>query len=262
MKNIVITGSTSGIGFGLANSFLALGCNVVISGRNRNKVTKAVNELTDKYDTNVVSGYQCDVTELVQVQALWNKAKKQLSTVDIWINNAGVAHPETSVCNYSPEQIKEVIDTNIIGSINGSLVALKEMQEQGFGSIYNMEGLGSDGRVINGMALYGLSKSAVGYLTKAMAREMKETAIIIGGIRPGMVATKLITAQYEGHPEEWERVKGIFNLLSERVETVTPWIARKVINNKKNGVQISWLTRRKILKRFMLAPFVKRNIFD
>ncbi len=77
-----------------------------------------------------------------------------------------------------------------------------------------------------------------------------------------MVATKLITKQYEGYPEEWERVKGIFNLLSDRVETVTPWLAKKILANNKNGVTIAWLTRRKLLKRFLLAPFHKRNVFD
>jgi NADP-dependent 3-hydroxy acid dehydrogenase YdfG len=139
---------------------------------------------------------------------------------------------------------------------------MKGMQEQCFGSIYNLEGLGSDGRVIRGMTLYGTSKSAVGYLTKAMVKEAKGTSILVGGIRPGMVATKLITEQYEGHPEDWERVKGIFNILSDRVETVTPWLAKKILANKKNGVTITWLTRGKLGKRFLTAPFRKRKSFD
>jgi NAD(P)-dependent dehydrogenase (short-subunit alcohol dehydrogenase family) len=135
------------------------------------------------------------------------------------------------------------------------------MMGQDSGSIYNMEGLGSDGRTIKGMALYGISKSALAYCTKAMAKETKGTSIIVCGIRPGMVATKLVTGQYEGHPEEWERVKGIFNILTERVEIVTPWIAKKVLNNKKNGATISYLTTPKLITRFVLAPFVKRNVF-
>ena len=136
------------------------------------------------------------------------------------------------------------------------------MQGQGFGSIYNMEGLGSDGRVIKGMALYGTTKSAVSYLTKAMARETQGTHVLVGGIRPGMVATKLITAQYEGHHEEWGRVKSIFNILSDRVETVTPWLARKILSNTKNGATIAWLNKRKLRGRFLTAPFHKRNVFD
>ena len=112
------------------------------------------------------------------------------------------------------------------------------------------------------MALYGATKSALSYLTKAMARETQGTPVLVGGIRPGMVATKLITAQYEGHPEEWERVKRIFNILTDRVETVTPWLARQILSNENNGATIAWLTKRKLLGRFLTAPFHKRNVFD
>ncbi|HEY95525.1 MAG TPA: SDR family oxidoreductase [Dehalococcoidia bacterium] len=261
-KNVVITGSTSGIGYGLAESFLSMGCSVIISGRSADKLDISFRNLTEKYAEEHIFGVLCDVTNFNQVQALWNAAVNRFGKVDIWINNAGVAHAETEISDYSAPLVREVIDTNISGALFGSMVALKGMKEQDTGSIYNMEGLGSDGRTIRGMALYGMSKSALGYLTKAMSKETKGTPIIVGGIRPGMVVTKLVTGQYEGHPEDWERVKGIFNILSERVEVVTPWIARKVLNNKKNGVIISYLTTPKLIKRFLLAPFVKRNVFD
>jgi len=242
MKSIVITGSTSGIGYGLADSFLSLGCSVTISGRSKDKIEAAINKLVNKHDAGQIFGFPCEI--------------------DIWINNAGMAHPENELWNQSPDKVKEVIDTNIIGAIYGSKVAIKGMLEQGFGSIYNTEGLGSDGRVIKGMALYGTTKAALSYLTKAMSKETQGTPIVVGGLRPGMVATKLITEQYEGHPEEWERVKGIFNILSDRVETVTPWLAKKILANNKNGAIITWLTRSKLVKRFITAPFHKRNVFD
>lgn len=262
MKNIVITGSTSGIGYGLADSFLSLGCSVVISSRSEKNIETTINKLANKYNASQIFGFSCDVTDYNQVQGLWNAAKAHFDRVDIWINNAGMAHPETEICSYTPEKVKQVVDANIIGAIYGSMVALKGMQEQGFGSIYNMEGLGSDGRVIKGMALYGTTKAALSYLTKAMARETRGTAVLAGGIRPGMVVTKLITEQYEGRPAEWERVKGILNILSDRVETVTPWLAKKILANKKNGTTISWLTKGKLIRRFLIAPFHKRNVFD
>jgi NAD(P)-dependent dehydrogenase (short-subunit alcohol dehydrogenase family) len=157
---------------------------------------------------------------------------------------------------------KEVIGTNVTGAMFGSVVAFKGMLEQGSGGIYNMEGLGSSGPIIRGMALYGTTKSALAYLTRAMAKEAEGTPILVGGLRPGMVATKLITGQYEGHPEDWERSKHIFNILSDKMETVTPWLAKRILANKKNGVYINWLTRWKIMRRFMLAPVHKRKIFD
>ena len=204
----------------------------------------------------------CDVTVYARVQELWDAAKARFGQIDIWINNARTVHSETEIWNYTPDEVKTVIETNVIGTMHGAIVAMKGMQEQGFGSIYNMEGLGSDGRVIKGMVLYGTSKSALGYLTKAMAKETRSTPIFVGGLRPGMVVTKFITEQYEGHPEEWERVKKIFNILSDRVETVTPWLAKKILANNKNGVTISWLSKSKIMRRFLTAPFHKRHVFD
>jgi len=262
MKSIVITGSTSGIGLGLADSFLSLNCSVTISGRSQGNLENTYNLLANKYGHSHLFAYPCDVTQYDQVQALWNSAKAHFGSIDIWINNAGVGHPETEVWNFSPDKIEEVINTNLTGAIYGSVVALNGMLEQGFGGIYNMEGLGSSGPIIRGLALYGTSKSALAYLTKSMAKETQGTPVLVGGLRPGMVATKLITEQYDGHPEEWERSKRIFNILSDRVETVTPWLARKVLNNNKNGANIVWLTRFKVLRRFLTAPFHKRKIFD
>jgi hypothetical protein len=77
-----------------------------------------------------------------------------------------------------------------------------------------------------------------------------------------MVATKLITEQYEEHPEEWKRAERIFNILSDQVETVTPWLADKILSNKKNGIRIQWLSRPKVILRFLESPFYKRTIFD
>jgi len=261
MKNIVITGSTSGIGYGLADAFLSLGCAVMVSGRSQDNLDNAVKSLNTKHDSARVFGHLCDVTNYSDAKALWDAAKVKLGQVDIWINNAGISHPQISAGNYQPEQIRDVVNTNVTGALHGSVVALQGMLKQGTGSIYNMEGLGSDGRIINGMALYGLTKSALAYLTRAMAKEVRGSGVIIGGLRPGMVATKLITQQYEGKPEEWERACKIFNILSDRVETVTPWMAAKILANKKNGVVINWAGRRKILWRFITAPFIKREIF-
>ena len=86
---IVITGSTEGIGFGLAQSFLSLGCRVVVSSRTPAKVTAAVERLSAAFDDSRVSGRVCDVTDPASLQALWDAAIQRFGTVDIWIYNAG-----------------------------------------------------------------------------------------------------------------------------------------------------------------------------
>jgi NAD(P)-dependent dehydrogenase (short-subunit alcohol dehydrogenase family) len=262
MTIIVITGSTRGIGYGLADSFLALGCAVIISGRAPAGVEQAVTRLASQYEADRIFGYPCDVTRKEQVQALWDAAQAHFGTVDIWINNAGTAHPQLDFWDCSPEQIQAVVNTNVIGAMYGAQVALRGMRDQGSGSFYNMEGLGSNGRRVEGLTLYGTTKYALRYLTDALVQETRGTPILVGALRPGMVLTDLVTGQYEGRPEEeWEAARRIFNILADRVETVAPWLARQVLANNRSGVRITWLTRTKIIGRFLAAPFRKRDLF-
>ena len=262
MKTIVITGSTRGIGCGLADSFLALGCAVTISGRALADVEKAVAELTAKHEADRVLGQPCDVTDFQQVQVLWDAAQARFGKIDIWINNAGIGHSQMDFWELSSEQIKTVVDTNLVGAMYGAKVALRGMLDQGFGSFYNVEGLGSDDRMVKGLALYGCTKAGLQYLTQSWVQETRGTPVLVGALRPGMVLTDLVTRQYKERPEDWERDKRIINILADRVETVTPWLAQKVLANDKTGVRITWLTRGKVIGRFLAAPFRKRDLFE
>ena len=263
MKSIVITGSTRGIGYGLADSFLRLGCSVTISGRTQASVEKATTTLSEKHKSDSVLGHLCDVRQLEQVQTLWHAAKARFGSVDIWINNAGISHPQLDFYKHSSKQIQAVVATNLIGAMHGASVAMRGMLDQGYGSIYNMEGLGSDGRKVEGLTLYGCTKSALRYLTDALIEETRDTPVSVGALSPGMVVTDLLTRQYEDRPaEEWERAKRVFNILADRVETVTPWLAERVLANKKTGVRIKWLSGPKIMGRFLTARLRRRDLFD
>jgi NAD(P)-dependent dehydrogenase (short-subunit alcohol dehydrogenase family) len=262
MKVVVITGSTRGIGNGLADAFLNLGCAVTVSGRRPADVKVAVERLAAKHDAKRVFGRACDVRAYDQVLSLWETSQAHWGKIDIWINNAGIAHPQTAFIDHSPEEIQAVVQTNLVGAMIGAKVALQGMSQQGFGSLYNMEGLGSDGRKVEGLTLYGCTKSGLRYLTDALAREVQGTPLRVGALSPGMVVTDLLTQQYQDRPEDWEQAQRIFNILADRVETVTPWLAKKALDNEKNGARIKWLTRRKSIGRFLVAPFHKRNLFE
>jgi len=262
VKSVVITGSTRGIGYGLADSFLALGCVVTVSGRSSTGVQKAVALLSSAHQADRVLGHPCDVTRYEQVQGLWDKAQGNFDKVDIWVNNAGIGHPQLEFRTESSQEISAVVETNIVGTMYGARVALQGMLEQGFGSLYNMEGLGSDGRKVRGLTLYGSTKSCIRYLTDALAEEVRGTGVLVGAFSPGMVITELLTGRYEDGSQDWEGAKRIFNILADRVETVTPWLAQKAITNKKNGARFKWMTRSKVTGRFLAASFRKRDLFD
>ena len=261
-KTIVITGSTRGIGYGLAEAFLSLGCSVTVSGRGEEAVEKTVAGLKSGFEAERVFGSACDVTDPSQLQKLWDLSIERFGKVDIWVNNAGWSGEQGLVWERPEDELSGVIATNLLGTAYGSQRAMKGMLAQGFGAIYNMEGMGSDGRKHAGLTMYGTSKYAVHYFTESLALEAKETAVIVGSLRPGMVVTDLLTDRYKDRPEEWERAKKIFNIIADRVENVTPWLAKRMLTNQKNGVVLAYSSTWKLLWRLVSQPFVRRNLFQ
>jgi NAD(P)-dependent dehydrogenase (short-subunit alcohol dehydrogenase family) len=259
-ETIVITGSTRGIGLGMANAFLARGCSVMISGRKRADVSRTVASLRQQYPQQNISGYRCNVQDPGQVSSLWRESVAVFGHVDIWINNAGVSGDQQTILTSPPEQVENVVSTNLLGVIYGSQVAARGMLEQGYGSIYNMEGLGSDGRMRAGLIFYGMTKYGVCYFTRGLAKEMAKSPIIVGALRPGMVITDFITRQYEGRPEEWKRAKRVFNIIAERVEVVTPWLVDQMFKNKRNGAHLVWPAGWRMFFRLITQPFTHRDI--
>lgn len=261
MKTIVITGSTRGIGRGMADSFLQHGCQVVVNGRRPESVQQAVAELAATHPAAQIHGQACDVSSLEELQGLWDSAVNRFGQIDIWINNAGRGHPMHSSWELPLSTIQSVIDIDLMGVIYGSRVAMQGMVKQGHGHLYNMEGFGSDGRIRAGMSIYAATKSAVRSFTRTMSKEAAATPVKVSALSPGIVITDFITDQYKDDPQKLEEAKKIFNILGDDVETVTPWLAEQVLANEKNGALIAWLTTPGIIGRFLSAPFRKRDLF-
>ncbi len=260
-RSIVITGSTRGIGYQLTKAFLERGCAVAVSGRTPEAVNAAAARLGVRYDKEHIYGCACDVTDYLQVQNLWESVKSQFGKIDIWINNAGIAMPMMKFWELPPEQYDCVVQTNILGTMYGTRVALTGLLAQGYGALYNLEGFGARGRGMKGMTLYGSTKAAVHFINRSLALEIEGTGVITGAIAPGMVITELVTRQFEGREAELEKSKRILNIIAERAETVAPVLADKILKNRKNGVTIEYSSSARMMLKFVSAPFKKRDLF-
>ena len=258
-RHIVITGSTRGIGLGLARTFLAMGHFVSVSGRHRESVNIVARQLQQEFGPEKVSGFVVDVTTPRSIDQLWLKASLW-KPVDIWINNAGIGQSDELFHHIHPQEISEVVQTNLLGVMNGTRVAYLHMKQQGHGAIYNMEGFGSDGRMMPGMTLYGTTKRAVRYFTRSFAKGIEEKKVLLGTLSPGMVVTDLLLDSVKKNPEGHQRSIRIFNILADRVETVAPFLAEEILKNQKNNAKIAWLTTWKIIFRFCLSIFHKRTV--
>ena len=262
MKHVLITGSTRGIGFGLAKRFIEAGLKVTINGTTEINVAKAVRDLKEQYPDAIIQGYVADVSNINEIEFLWEKATEGFGPVKIWINNAGIDQTRKSIWQIDSQTIDKVLKTNITGVINGSIIAFTKMIEHDGGQIYNMEGFGSDGMMMKNMTLYGTTKRAVRYFTQSMAKEAKNSLVQIGTLSPGMVTTDFLLNPLKANPTEAEKNKRIFNILADHVETVTQFLSNQVLLNTKNNAHIAWLTKQKVIYRFIKSLFIKRDLFQ
>jgi NAD(P)-dependent dehydrogenase (short-subunit alcohol dehydrogenase family) len=259
MKTVVITGSTRGIGLGLARAMLERGANVVISSRSQNDVERTLRELSAPIRAH---GLACDVTRFDAVEALWQAAEARFGRVDIWINNAGATTTPVTLDAVPPDEIARTVHTNLIGALYGCKVAARGMRAQGSGFIYNMEGLGSRGQVQEGLLTYGATKAAIHYVMKALRKELEGTGVKVCAIGPGINVTEhLLYGAHALSEKRWRSTKKIFNILGDHPDTTTPWLAQRILDNDKDGAKIDWLTSKKAAYRFMLAPFRRRDLF-
>lgn len=242
MRHVVITGGTRGIGFGMTNEFLSRGYNVTFCGTTDRSVMNALSSLAEQWSSKKYKGVVCDVTKKEDLLNLLDFSTKVFGEIDIWINNAGITNSQAHFHKLDPEVISKIVDTNIKGLMYATHLAYNKMLEQGKGFIYNMGGLGSDGRIIKGMTPYGTSKRAVQYFTRAFAKEIANNEKVkVGLLLPGMVLTDMLLDPIRQGGDNAGKLKRVYNLLADEVEPVAEYLVDRILANDRNGITISYL---------------------
>jgi NAD(P)-dependent dehydrogenase (short-subunit alcohol dehydrogenase family) len=248
---VVITGSTKGLGRALAEAYVARGRTVVVSGRTRTAVQAAVSDLGP---TRAI-GVPCDVRDVAAVRALWATTEQDVGPIDVWINNAGVTTREDDFWRVDIDEHRRVVETNLLGVMHASHTALGSFCERGRGRLWNVEGLGSDGRAMRGSGPYAASKAGVTMLSKILAKEARGTGVLVGTVRPGILATDLIT------DESLAAHRRFLTAVADRPERVAPWLVERMERSTRNGDTITWLTTPRLIARLCAAPFSRRDPF-
>lgn len=265
MKSVVITGSARGLGLYMAKVFRMNNYNVVISDINEENLKKAKSELLDIKSNADVGDFLCDVIKSSDIKSLIEYSISKFSSIDIWINNAGVNQPDKAIWELSEKEIDLVFDIDLKGAVIGSKLVMEEMLKVHNGAIYNVEGYGSNDAMMLGLSVYGTSKRAITYFTQALAKENEErnTGVIVGRLSPGIMITDFITnALGNGEKIELpEKTKKVYNILGDYPDVVAEFLVNEMINNTKNNAHIEWLTNGKAAWRFMTSMFNKRDFF-
>jgi NAD(P)-dependent dehydrogenase (short-subunit alcohol dehydrogenase family) len=212
-----------------------------------------VNDLGREHGDSQIIGMSCDVRNVDQLQQLWDTASAKLGSVDIWINNAGQAHGTHRFWEQPVERIENVIGTNLSGLMLSCHVAINGMLKQGHGAIYNLSGFGRNGMQRDGMSIYGTSKRGVDYFTRALAKELRDTGILMCQMNPGMIVTDMLRAGYETTVQDPELVKRTYNMLGDMPEDAADFLVGRILANSTNGVLINRQPRYRVFLRLMMG---------
>jgi 3-oxoacyl-[acyl-carrier protein] reductase len=196
-KVAVITGGGSGIGLAMARTFAASSYSVVITGRDAKRLQDAAAEISG--DKQQVTGISCDVRDPVSVEKLFHEIGKHHSTIDVLINNAGLAHALAPVDQLPVETWKDVIDTNLTGTFLVTRAALPLMRAGG--TIINNLSVAAL-QPFAGMAAYNASKFGALGFTHALREDLRKRSIRVVALLPGATDTDIWSQFWPGAPKE------------------------------------------------------------
>lgn len=184
-KTALITGGTQGIGFAVAERLAVDGAKVYICGRDETKVSEAVERLSK---SGTAKGGTCDVRDEARVAELISKCEREFGSLDILINNAGMAVPGKTVEEISGDEFRQTLETNLFGVYYACHYAIPVMKRARGGYIINISSLAGQNPHPK-MAAYNASKFGVNGFTEALMQEVRHDNIKVSYICPGSVNT-------------------------------------------------------------------------
>jgi 3-hydroxybutyrate dehydrogenase len=194
-KTAIVTGSTSGIGLGIATALAAAGCDVALNGfGDAAAIERLRADLAERHGVRAVY-LPADVSKPAEIRGLVAQAAEQLGGVDILVNNAGIQHV-AKIVDFPEERWDAVIAINLSAAFHASKAALPLMIAKGWGRIVNIAS--AHGLVASGeKAAYVTAKHGLVGLTKVTAIETANQGITCNAICPGWVLTPLVQQQIE-----------------------------------------------------------------
>ncbi|RTL32273.1 MAG: 3-hydroxybutyrate dehydrogenase [Burkholderiales bacterium] len=194
-KTALVTGSTSGIGLGMAEKLAAQGANIILNGFGDVDAPKAsVQAAGQAYDIKV--GYNgADMSKPAEIEALFAYAQAEFGGIDIVVNNAGIQFV-ANIEDFPIEKWDSIIAINLSSAFHTMRLAVPGMRAKNWGRIINLAS--AHGLVASaGKSAYVAAKHGLLGLTKAVALETAQTGVTVNAICPGWVLTPLVQKQID-----------------------------------------------------------------
>lgn len=198
-KIIFITGATSGIGEGCARKFASEGANLILNGRNQDKLNELKVELEADFGIEVLL-LPFDVRDRERAKVAIESLEGKWKSIDVLVNNAGLVIGFDKEFEGVLEEWDIVIDTNIKGLLNITRLVSPGMVQRGVGHIINIGSIAGDAAYPGG-SVYCATKAAVKTLSDGLRQDLVDTPLRVTNIKPGLVETNFSVVRYRGDKE-------------------------------------------------------------
>ncbi len=192
-RSAIVTGSTSGIGLGIATAFARQGMNLMLNGfGDRREIGELCRKLSDNHGVEVCYS-DADMSRPEQIEAMVEQARRAFDRVDVLVNNAGIQHVQP-VDEFPADKWDAILAINLSSAFHTIRHCLGDMKAQGWGRVINLAS--AHGLVASPYkSAYVAAKHGMVGLTKAVALEVAEQGITVNAICPGYVLTPLVEKQ-------------------------------------------------------------------
>lgn len=223
-KTVLITGASSGIGAGCARKFASQGARVILNARNAQKLEALASELKDRYDAECYV-MPFDVCDRKAASEALEELPQEWKSVDVLINNAGLAVGVDKEHEGNLDEWDVVIDTNVKALLSMTRLVVPGMVERGCGHIINIGSVAGDAAYPGG-SVYCATKAAVKALSDGLRIDLVDTPLRVTNIKPGLVETNFSVVRFRGDKERADNVyKGIKALSGDDIAEVAYFAA-------------------------------------
>ena len=223
-KTILITGASSGIGEGCARKFASQGARLILNSRSADKLTALAEELKEKYDAECYV-MPFDVCNRESAAAALNALPQEWKSIDVLVNNAGLAIGVDKEYEGNLDEWDVVIDTNVKALLSMTRLVVPGMVERGRGHIIHIGSIAGDAAYPGG-SVYCATKAAVKALSDGLRIDLVDTPLRVTNIKPGLVETNFSVVRFRGDKQKADNVyRGIKPLNGDDIAEVVYFAA-------------------------------------
>jgi 3-oxoacyl-[acyl-carrier protein] reductase len=221
----VITGAAQGFGYAIAKRFSASGCKVILIDKDKVELSSAIKN--EDIKSNVVDYFTTDITDFESVNKTINSIFDKHGSIDIFVNNAGIAGPSYTTWEYPNDDWNLVIDIDLNGTFNCCKAVVPFMIQKNYGRMINIASIAGKEGNPNASA-YSAAKAGVIALTKSLGKELAEYDIAVNCVTPAAAKTKIFDQISQEHIDYMlSKIPRKRFVLVDELASMVSWLASK-----------------------------------